>query len=193
MTKTFITISLLFFGIIFGQSLQSISPDNALQGQELSVTITGENTHFGQGTPTVTAVWFSKDGSTIDGTPPTSSSNTSFNADFDIPTDATVGSWDVNVQNPTDGTMTLTDGFSINASDPAPAAPTLLLPANGSTIDDYTPTLDWSEPTYAYRYHLIVDDNSDFSSPVYENTGLSSSTSTPFANSSPLSDGQYYW
>ena len=41
MTKTFITISLLFFGIIFGQSLQSISPDNALQGQELSVTITG--------------------------------------------------------------------------------------------------------------------------------------------------------
>ena len=130
----------MVFGL-YGQTLQSISPDNALQGQELTVTITGENTHFGQGSTTVTAVWFSKDGSTIDGTPDLGSvaSNTSFNADFEIPIDATIGSWDVNVQNPTDGTLTLTDGFTINASGPAPAAPTLLLPANGSTVTDSTP------------------------------------------------------
>jgi hypothetical protein len=96
---------------------------------------------------------------------------------FAIPSMPTIGSWDVNVQNSTDGTLTLTDGFTINEAI-VPAAPTLLLPANGSTLDDYTPTLDWSEPTYANRYHLIVDDNSDFSSPVYENTGLSSSAYT---------------
>ena len=83
----------MVFGL-YGQSLQSISPDNALQGQELTVTITGENTHFGQGTQTtVTAVWLSKDGSTIDGTLPTAEndpSNTSFNSDFAIPSDAAI-------------------------------------------------------------------------------------------------------
>jgi hypothetical protein len=45
-----------------------------MQGQELSVFITGENTHFVQETPTV---WFSKDGSTLDGTPLAGGSNTS--------------------------------------------------------------------------------------------------------------------
>ncbi|SVD34979.1 uncharacterized protein METZ01_LOCUS387833, partial [marine metagenome] len=94
----------MVFGL-YGQSLQSISPDNALQGQELSVTITGENTHFSQATLTLNTVWFSKDGTTIDGTPTSASNNTSFNAVFDIPSDATIGSWDVNVQNPTDGTL----------------------------------------------------------------------------------------
>ena len=34
--------------------ITAISPDNAQQGQSLSVTITGENTHFVQGTGTVT-------------------------------------------------------------------------------------------------------------------------------------------
>ena len=71
-----------------------------------------------------------------------------------------------------------------------PEAPTLLLPENGSTVNDLTPAFDWNDPDYAYRYHLIVDDNSDFSSPVYENTDLSSST---YTISTDLINVQYYW
>ena len=76
-----------------------------------------------------------------------------------------------------------------------PAAPNLVSPADASSTNDNTPKMDWSDvtdPSTPVTYDLLVDDNSDFASPVISQNGLSASIFTPsFAN--PLPDGLYYW
>ncbi|MCP4580152.1 MAG: hypothetical protein GY839_00935 [candidate division Zixibacteria bacterium] len=68
--------------------------------------------------------------------------------------------------------------------------PSLVSPPNGDISDDTTPTLTWSEVSEATVYHLQVDDNSDFSSPVYDNDAL---TGESYSFAGPISTGQYYW
>ena len=69
------------------------------------------------------------------------------------------------------------------------SSPTLSLPSNGSSTCDSTPYFDWSSVSGATSYHIQVDDNSSFSSPVI-NTTTSSSSYTP---SSGLASGTYFW
>jgi hypothetical protein len=62
----------------------------------------------------------------------------------------------------------------------APEAPDLISPENGEEIFDTTPTLDWadvSDPS-GVTYQIQIDDDEDFSSPVYNVTGLTESTYT---------------
>lgn len=74
---------------------------------------------------------------------------------------------------------------------PVPAAPVPSLPGNGSTTSDNTPTFDWSDPAYAYRYHLQVDNSGcSFPSPEINESNLSVSIYTP---SNQLGDATYYW
>lgn len=103
------------------QTLISIDPDNAEQGESLIVAITGQNTHFQQGSGT-TDVWFSQGSPTvyIDATSFWAPSDTLVYGSFDIPVYARAGSWNVNLQDDVDGTLTLTDGFTITGG-PAPA------------------------------------------------------------------------
>jgi hypothetical protein len=76
-----------------------------------------------------------------------------------------------------------------------PSAPALSNPADGSTQTSSSVSFTWSSSTdSAYgsgfkNYTLQVDDNSDFSSPVINHTGLTSLSSTE----SLPSDGTYYW
>ncbi len=116
--------------------LTSINPSAAKQGQSLTVTITGLNTRFGQGTgtngsfqqctptlpdqgtSTVTDVWLSQGSSTIDWTQGWALYDTLFYALFDIPDDANPGKWDVHVEvtqctTSTTWDLTLSDGFTI--------------------------------------------------------------------------------
>ncbi|MGA2669654.1 MAG: hypothetical protein ABSF32_12195, partial [Ignavibacteria bacterium] len=57
----------------------------------------------------------------------------------------------------------------------APSAPTLVSPANNSTNQSLTPTLDWSDVTNAFTYRVQVSTNSSFSSTVIDTSGLSAS------------------
>jgi hypothetical protein len=77
-----------------------------------------------------------------------------------------------------------------NGVKPVPGAPTLLSPANGSTIDDNTPTFEWSDVSGAEAYELMVDDSSGFSAPDINEGNLAVSTYTP---SDSLTDDTYYW
>ena len=43
---------------------------------------------------------------------------------------------------------------------------TLQTPSNGATENTLTPTLGWKTNRPAANYHIIVDDDADFSSPV---------------------------
>jgi hypothetical protein len=109
--------------------LASITPNGAYQSQSLSVTITGQNTHFlqgtdfqqgsptmywsAQGTPTVSFVWLSQGSSTIYSRDAGAPGDTLLMARFDIPEDANAGLWDVHVPTKGDGMLTLQDGFTI--------------------------------------------------------------------------------
>ncbi|MBN1352586.1 T9SS type A sorting domain-containing protein, partial [candidate division KSB1 bacterium] len=92
----------------------SVVPDSAYQGESLNVTITGENTHFEQGSETVNIVWFSQGSSTIEATSVNVTSKTQLDAHFEIAEDAPLGLWDVSVkQGEGFDVVTLQNGFEI--------------------------------------------------------------------------------
>ena len=73
-----------------------------------------------------------------------------------------------------------------------PQAPDLLYLPAGKATADTTPWLDWSDVDWftTVHYQLQVDDDADFSSPVFSKTWLSSSSCTV---STSLPDSVYYW
>ena len=78
--------------------------------------------------------------------------------------------------------------FTIDTTPPAAAI--LHAPENGATITDVTPTFEWTLGEGATRHRLLVDNNTDFSSPEVEVTlGMPENTHT----SSELAAGSYWW
>ncbi len=75
----------------------------------------------------------------------------------------------------------------------APVAPTLVSPDDGVRTADSTPTLSWntvSDNSLPVTYDLQVDDDSGFSSPTENVSGL---TNNSYTTSSSLADGTWYW
>jgi hypothetical protein len=73
-----------------------------------------------------------------------------------------------------------------------PPTPSLESPVNGVRINDTTPTFTWTpveDPT-GVSYWLRVDDNRDFSSPLWIETSFTAEYTVPDSN--PLL-GSYYW
>lgn len=116
MKRTFFFLPLLLLLSFFSlpaQSLVNISPDSAYQGQSLAVTISGQGTHFGQGSA-LTQVWLSQASITTIYTQfNIIQSSTLLDAHFTIPQNANLGLWDVNVWTAFDGHMQVADGFLI--------------------------------------------------------------------------------
>lgn len=75
--------------------------------------------------------------------------------------------------------------FTVETLDP----PTLLSPLDSALTTDLTPTFDWTDIDGAVSYNLLVDNNSDFSSPEID-TDPVVSTFTP---ASDMGEGVYYW
>ncbi len=86
------------------------------------------------------------------------------------------------------GSSTYSGSWSVSLGSP-PSAPALVSPANGSTVTDFTPAFDWNDVSGAESYTILVDNNSDFSSPEI-NQSPTVSTYTP---SDDLGYGTYYW
>ena len=114
------------------QTITSIVPNSAQQGESLSVTISGQNTYFSQGTPT--AVYSSQGSTTINATSFSATSDTLLSATFDIPIDASTGNWNVHVNGYVGEwfwngwywelefvSLELTDGFTITSTVPSPS------------------------------------------------------------------------
>jgi hypothetical protein len=70
-----------------------------------------------------------------------------------------------------------------------PAAPSLTSPANASNLVDITPYFDWSTVADATAYNIVVDNNSDYSSPEID-TEVASSNYQETVN---MATGTYYW
>jgi hypothetical protein len=122
------------------QVLTSIDPDNASQGDNLWVTITGSSTLFGQGSETI--VTFSQASPTITLTASSVSiiSVVELDALFEIPMSAPLGSYDVSVKVLGQPTYTGSIDFTIHA---------------------YTPTECVFEPDPAYIYYKFAFDPMD--------------------------------
>jgi len=86
------------------------------------------------------------------------------------------------------GSSSYTSGWSVILGN-APGVPTLALPANASSTSDLTPTFDWNDVSGATSYTILVDNNSDYSSPEI-NQSPTASTYTPGTN---MATGTYYW
>ncbi|MFH1321413.1 MAG: T9SS type A sorting domain-containing protein [Bacteroidota bacterium] len=97
---------------IQGSEITTVDPDTAQRGQSLSVSITGLNTNFLQGSGTF-SVWLDLSGIDIYASSFNVISNTSLDANFSLPTNAATGFWDVKVSDDWDGTITKLNGFYI--------------------------------------------------------------------------------
>lgn len=95
----------------------SVLPSGATQGGGASITVTGQNTHFTQGTSSITF----GPGITINSV--TVSNSTALTAQVSVAQDATTGQRMVTVT--TGGETARWSGFSINASSPPSGAPAL--------------------------------------------------------------------
>lgn len=100
-------------------ALVQVNPNSGIQGSQLSVNISGQNTHFGQGTST--QVWFSQGSSTL--IVPNNlniNSDTQLTASLQITSSNPPGFYDVNMLNPIDGYLTLANAFQVVFNPNAP-------------------------------------------------------------------------
>lgn len=94
--------------------ITTVLPDTGYIGTTLSVSISGQNTHFNQGT--VTAVWFQQGSLTIYPGITSVISNTLLNAQFFLPYALSPGYLDVKAQNSIDGLLVKTNAFYVQNS-----------------------------------------------------------------------------
>ena len=71
-----------------------------------------------------------------------------------------------------------------------PTAPSLNSPSNGSSQNNTSITLDWNSSNGATSYTLQVSENSNFSSPIVDQSGITSSSKQV---SVLKNDTKYYW
>ena len=87
------------------------------------------------------------------------------------------------------GNVTLTEWSIPGVAPLPPDEPTLLSPENGVIVTDTTPIFQWVNQPEAIEYHLQIDDDPDFSSPVIDMSGLTAIYTPTFT----LADGVYFW
>lgn len=107
---TLLLCMMLFFGSITAQQITTVDPPEGEQGTTLNVTISGQNTHFAQGSQTV---YFNQGSSTLWPTYFFPVNDLALQAQFAISYSTPLGYWDVNVYNAFDGHLVKTDGFLV--------------------------------------------------------------------------------
>lgn len=128
----FLTDAFQLFPDPNGPYLKSVIPDTAVIPETLSVTITGENTHFNQGTSTW--VWFEQASQTIWAENMYIQSATKLVADFDFKYYHLPGIYNVFAFDEMDGLMALTESFNL-LPNPDPPQITLIEPDQGHQGD----------------------------------------------------------
>lgn len=74
-----------------------------------------------------------------------------------------------------------------------PTKPQLMSPEENASINDTTPTFRWQPAMYTDNYTLLVDNQSDFSSPEINVTLGPDATSYTVPAAKALSEGRWYW
>ncbi|MFN4133922.1 MAG: hypothetical protein ACK4GQ_06120, partial [Candidatus Hadarchaeales archaeon] len=87
------------------------------------------------------------------------------------------------------GAWRLAETWTANITATIPA-PTLVSPPNGASLSDNTPLLDWDNSLPADNFELQVDNDPDFSSPIYYKIGILTSQ---HELENQLAPDNYYW
>ena len=82
--------------------------------------------------------------------------------------------------------FTATWGFVLSILE----VPVTISPANSSSIYDSLQTFVWHSAPGAVRYHIQIDNSSNFDSPLINNSNV---TDTTYASSVGIPSGTYYW
>lgn len=116
-------------------NLQSIALNVGVANSSQTVTITGVFTHFQPGQTTANFGPYISVGGAAAGTPGpvTVNSATSASASLAIAANAPVGAYPVYVTDPTDGTLTVTNGFTIQSASPVAPQIMVAVPPSGAT------------------------------------------------------------
>jgi len=109
--RTFLFVMFLFPNLVFAGSINYVSPESAIVGENPSIWISGNGTHFTQAEE---SIWLEKGSTQIYAYDYYAYGNSSLSAWFEIPNDAEAGLYSMKVYNSIDGTMTLDDCFTIN-------------------------------------------------------------------------------
>src|SRR6218665_393746 len=115
MKKLLLLLTLCIYNFTLGQSIISVTPNNANKGQTLSVTITGQNVDFEATSPTTNVSFIDQYNNVL----PVNWFNPGFNtnqlyAELSIPGYAVPGTYDVRVSSDGDYDMRLSNGFTVN-------------------------------------------------------------------------------
>ncbi len=86
------------------------------------------------------------------------------------------------------GSSSYSETWTVTLGAP-PAAPSLASPANASTLYILKPVFDWADVSGATSYTILVDNNSDFSTPEINQ----SPTVSNYTPTSDMAIGTYYW
>jgi len=103
--------------------------------------------------------------------------------------DLTTYYWRVSASN-TMGTSNPSNSWSFTTNDGRPSVPTLLSPSDGAAKQSLSPTLKWNVSSGATSYTLQVSESNTFTSYVYNQSGL---TSTSQQVSGLSNSTTYYW
>jgi hypothetical protein len=106
-------LCIFFLKQLSAQTITSIVPNNGNAGQTLTVTITGNNTHFTSGSNTYVDFEFYQGSSALNFN---ASSWTSMTVNFTIPSVITSGYYDFYTYNPFDGFLFADKGFYVNGT-----------------------------------------------------------------------------
>lgn len=107
-------IALILSTSLMSQNLQTVNPNTGISGHTLALSLTGQNTHFNQGSNTI---WFSVGSTTaFSMTNPTATSSSVISGNVSIPYGTPNGVYNVNAHNNTDGIMTMYNAFIVSAS-----------------------------------------------------------------------------
>lgn len=133
-------VSLILTSVLSAQvpTITSVVPDSIFRGTQLAVTITGQNTSFvvASGTSTianVSSVSLSQGSSITNATGFVETNATNLTANFTIPPNAKVGSWNVNVTQIVGGIVSSTNGITILHNPLEPTVPQNLAARGGNT------------------------------------------------------------
>jgi hypothetical protein len=99
--------------------------------------------------------------------------------------------WHVRQTDTLGGLSAWSAAWRVTISQPIPVAPNTasLRSLDTSHSENGTPTFNWSSVEYGATYQIQVDDNSDFSSPSFDDTA----DTTDRIILTPLSIGEYFW
>jgi hypothetical protein len=132
-------------GTPYEPGLNSIVPDQGIQGETLNVQIFGVNTHFENGS---TQIWIEKDLLYIDINSYYTVNDTLISATLIIPESASTGFWSLNVITPDDGLLTLSDAFKINSAGGSMPAAISIDPPDATAYDELTLTFNPEEACF---------------------------------------------